>query len=118
MKMLKDLMQFDALKLNKTIKEKATLEFRLERWTREAKKNEERKVKNQRAAATQTEPASMGQWDRRSEVFANARVQGFFYNVSFFVLNDVSLSYNEPKSKIGKIEISLSSVNERKNELE
>ncbi|CAL2046746.1 unnamed protein product [Caenorhabditis brenneri] len=81
MKMLKDLMKFDALKLNKTIKEKATLESRLKRWTRKAKRDKERKVKNQRAAATQTEPASMGQWDRRSEVFANARDQGFFLTV-------------------------------------
>ncbi|CAL2048387.1 unnamed protein product [Caenorhabditis brenneri] len=74
MKMLKDLMKFEASKLEKTIKEKTTLESRLERWTREAKRDEEKKLKNQRAAATQTEPASMGQWDRRNGVFANAHL--------------------------------------------
>ncbi|EGT31990.1 hypothetical protein CAEBREN_08308 [Caenorhabditis brenneri] len=94
MKMLKDLMQFEALKLNKTIKEKATLESRLKRLAREADResDEERKVKNQRAAATQTEPASVGQWDRRSEVFANARVQGFFSTfLSLFLMMFICL---------------------------
>ena len=33
-------------------------------------------MKNQKVAATQTEPASMEQQDRRSGVFANARVPG------------------------------------------